>query len=586
MKKALSSLDKKSLLELAKQVQDLQKALGDKGPKNDDELWQLLKDEYGLTMPRNPVCDGHTTPFQLIADLFFNRTGSAFAVANRGGSKTFAIAILHVLNGTYKRNFDSITVGAIMAQSNRAYEHFRNLTIRHQDAVAQSKITATYFKLGGKLEIVPGSISAVNGPHTQLVHVDELELMDPTVFSESRQISVAKTLEDGTVYKSQDVLTSTRKRPGGPVQKTIDKIEEAMANGEEPPYTLYMWCVFDVAKKVDNCQVANPDMDPCDTCDCDKVSSGKWEDGSKRTFDQVCKGKLAKSEGWIPLDSMHNTFRTSNRDIWEAQQECLKPSREGLIFPTFSKETHGIRDFEPDPDNGPIYQGIDFGGTNPFASLWCQVLKTDVVVKSYNNEDIILREGSRVFFDEIYKAELSNTDFAELIVDKEYYWKSKYERWAVQDRFADPAGKAARLELARYKPGIKTHFKATREVDEHIKQWKFLVDNDLFYVDLAACPMVVAEMEVWAWQEKKEGEFNETQKPVKDFDHAVDAGRYVIANIAKIELVNSKKLGLLPESVKWGITGPKRKWQPKASSANTEPWRRKLGGTINDARRF
>lgn len=578
LKKALKGFDRKKLIELAQAVQTLEAMKGDKGPQNDDELWQWMKDELNLEMPRNAVTEGHKTPFDLIADLYFQRTYAAFGLASRGGSKTFAAAVVHVLNGKYKKDFDAITVGAIMAQSNRAYEHFTKLMRRFDGAVKSSTITRTRFLLGGILEIVAGTISAVNGPHVQLMHLDEIELMDPQVLQEALQIPVAKKLDDGSYYQPQVVITSTRKRPGGPVQKILDGIEDSISKGEQPQYDLYKWNVYDVSQRVPNCRIANPDLPEDQKCQCHKVVSGKWDDGSPRRFDQACGGKLGRSEGWITLEDNHNTFRTSNRDIWEAQQECKKPSKEGLVYPLFNKELHGVRGYEPWPEFGPIYTGIDVGSTNPNAVEWIQVLNQPVKVMRYDNTEIEMPEGSHVIFDEIYQAEISNTELAGLIVAKENYYRANFEGWEVADRFVDPAGKAARLELRKYKPAIFTHFYATREPEEHIKVQKHLIENDLLYVDLENAPMFVEEIEVYRYEEPKPGDLDKPVKPVKEFDHALDAARYGIANIYMIELKRAKYAHAAPSSASRGLGRTIKKFNPKASDMGTEPWRKKMTG--------
>lgn len=551
---------------------------GDKGPQNDDELWEWFKEHHGIEMPRNAVTEGHSTPFQLIADVYFQRTHAAFGLAARGAGKTHSGAICHSLNGMYKRDYDAISVGAIMAQSNRAYEHFTRMMRNFESSIKSSTITRTRFILGGILEIVPGSIAAVNGPHTQMLYLDEVELMDQQVFQEAMNIPVSKTLEDGTYYKPQVLITSTRKRPGGPVQKILDQIEDAVARGEKPPYDLYKWNCYDVAQNVPNCRVANPDLPEEEKCNCNEVISGKWEDGTTRTFDQACGGKLVRSEGWITLDQLHGIFKTSNRDIWEAQQECKKPSKEGLVYPLFNKELHGIRNYEPRPEFGPIYQGIDVGSTNPNAVEWIQVLECPVIVTRYDNQEIELPVGARVFFDEIYKAEISNTELAEMIVAKERYYEAKYEGWKVEDRFVDPAGKAARLEFRKYKPPLVTHFYATREVSEHIKWQKHLIENDMLFVDLDGCPMFIEEIEIYHYPEQKAGDLDKPDAPEKEYDHALDAGRYGIANIHMIELKKAKYAHATPSSASYGVGGVIKKFSPKASDMGTESWRKGMVG--------
>ena len=82
-------------------------------------------------------------------------------------------------------------------------------------------------------------------------------------------------------------------------------------------------------------------------------------------------------------------------------------------MPTFSEQRNGLKDFLPDPANGPIFQSVDWGGTNPHAVNWYQLLAYEIEVITFLDETKRLREGSLVCFDEIYKAEIGNTALGE-----------------------------------------------------------------------------------------------------------------------------------------------------------------------------
>lgn len=236
---ALGKMSKKELLELARTQAELQKRLANEGPTTDDELHAWIKRELNIDIPRVAVCEGHTSPFQFLADLYFRRMTSAVAMANRGGSKTMLVALLHYLSCTFRPGIEACSVGAIEAQARRAYLHMqRFLDIKGRENLSSNTMVDTRWKNGSRVEVLPGTISAVNGPHPQIVHVDEVELMDPDVFQESRQMS-----STNGKYPAQDIITSTRKRGHGPMQKLIDSIKDAESKGLEPPYQLRVWCV-------------------------------------------------------------------------------------------------------------------------------------------------------------------------------------------------------------------------------------------------------------------------------------------------------------------------------------------------------
>lgn len=533
LRKRLASMTKEELVEMTKRAKALEKALSIAGPKNDDELHAWVKRNLGLHIPRVSVCSHHNAPFDFLADLYFERTQSALLMANRGGSKTFLVALLHLINSLFKPGIESCTVGAIEQQARRAYMHLQKLLEKYgSDQVAAAIQSETRFRNGSRVEILPGTINAVNGPHPQKVHADEVELMDAEVFDESRNMSQGARI-NGKLVKAQDIITSTRKRGHGQMQALLNEIAEAKLNGNEPPYELYQWCIFEAAERVPNCQVADPNC--ADKCPCHDVVKGRWENGSSRTLRDVCQGRLARSDGWIPLNDIINTFTKTSVAIWEAQQECIKPSLEGLVVPQFARERQGIRRWFADPVYGPIFMSVDFGGTNPHAVNWYQLLRHEIEATNFQGQKVRLREGSLVCFDEIYRAEIGNWKLAKLIVERELRWKEMFPRWKVLKRFADPASKAARLDFAKHDPPLPTVFRVTREQPEHIKAIVNLFEDERFYVDTDRCPMFCEEIEAWHYPDKKPEFVDDPDIPVDDFNHCMSNFRYGVANILSME---------------------------------------------------
>src|SRR5574337_1025824 len=132
---------------------------------------------------------------------------------------------------------------------------------------------------------------------------------------------------------------------------------------------------------------------------------------------------LAKSEGFIKLVDVQKKFLLNEQETWEAQLECSKPETGGMVFPMFTHDRHGIKWYEPYPDNGPIYMGVDWGGTNPHAVTWYQVLDEDMVLYGKDDEKgkptKKVKAGTRVAFDEIYVANISPEQLGEAVLSKE-----------------------------------------------------------------------------------------------------------------------------------------------------------------------
>lgn len=584
LKTRLNSMNKRDLLEIVQTMDALEKELDLKGPQTNDDLHKWIYDQFDINIPRIAVCEGHCAPFDFLADLFFVRTTSAMALANRGGAKTFMVALLHRCNAEFKTKVESLTGGATEAQSKRCFAHLDKLVnVKNGEKSIISKTkTEILWRNGCKTEIVAGTPAAFNGPHPHIVHVDEQEIMDPLAFAESRNCAQSSNV-GGKIIQAQDIITSTRKWAIGPMQSLLDDIQACKVAGTKPPYDLYTWCIFEVAQPNKKCQIAYPEGN-CGKCDCDKISKGEWDDGTTRYLTDVCQGKFARSDGWVIWDDVVRLFKNNSREVWEAQQQCSRPSTSGIVLPQFSLERNGIQGFQPDPDNGPIYQGIDFGATNPNAVLWVQVLRYDVEALSTTGNKIILKEGSRVFFDEYYMAEIPNVILGDNIVRKERIWREIFPTFSVKGRFADPQGRSARLDLLAHVPSIPTTWHTNRDVAGQIKIAKELIEDKKFYVDFQKCPMMIEEIGFWHYPKRKAGvQYDNPEIPVDDFDHTMSAMRYSLSNIHALEKSHTTGIPTAtgdPQETAKRLQDLRDSLPGNFNMPNTEKWRLSLGGPI------
>lgn len=535
MLELLGSLSDEELEELLKAQEELARRLAEYGPQNDDELHAWILSELGINIPRSSVCEGHDPPFNFIADLYFERVDAVLAMGNRGGGKTMLVAILHWLNSLFKPGVESCTFGATEAQSLRCYAYIKGWIYdengKKRDEVISSLMRETVFADGSKIEVLPGTPDAVNGPHPQKAHADEIELMREDTWKESRNMTMSRRLKDGRFVRPQDICTSTRKGPNGRMQKLIDEIREAIAAGFKPPRKLYQWCIKETAEQVINCQCANPDLPETDRCPCAKIRKGDWDDGSPRLLMHICNGDFHKSRGWQPFEDVIKQFNENDRETFEVQQLCLKPELRYHYLPKFDETIHCFRNYSPDPANGPIFTSVDWGGTNPHAVNWYQYLKFEIeveaAVQTPFRKKIRISKGSIICFDEIYKAEIGNTRLGMIVKMKESAYKREWgPMWHVEERFADPQGKAAKLDWKSI--GLYTKWHVTREFEEHIKVITDLFDANAFYIASDKCPMWIREAKEWR-------RHSTTGLQIDTFNHCMSNFRYAVANIAKLK---------------------------------------------------
>lgn len=592
MLEIVQNLSDDDLKEMLEAHAHLEQRLSESGPQTDDELHEWMKFELGIDVPRVAVCENHQAPFTFLADLYFERIDAALAVANRGGSKTFLVAVLHWLNSRFKPGIESCTFGAIEAQSFRAYAHLKGWVFdekgNKKPEIVSSLMRETIFTNGSKIEVLGSTPEAVNGPHPQIAHADEIELMRDDTWAESRNMTISKKIRNGRVVNPQDIATSTRKGPSGRVQELIDEIEKAISEGYKPPRKLYIWCIKETASQVKNCQIARPDIPEKLKCPCHTIRKGEWEDGSPRLLSDVCQGDFYKSRGWQPYGDIVKQFTENDRVTFEVQQLCDKPEMRFHYVPNWRDDKHCIRNFEPDPKNGPIFLAVDWGGTNPHAVNWYQLLAYEIEVECWvqPNPDAApvtkrIPEGTLICFDEIYIAEIGNEKLGEMVKEKEARYKSKFSGFKVYERFADPQGKAARMDWKA--AGLKTSWHTTREFDEHIKAIRAMFEDDLFYVAGDKCPMFVQEIHAWRADPK-------TGNQIDKFNHCMSNFRYAVANIKKVKRRAIGAQGGAPaaRSIPRRATVTRKDSGPvafKGQNDEFDNWRKSLGEPVTRVNR-
>jgi hypothetical protein len=191
MLELLQTLDDDALKELLRNSEELEQRLAEHGPQTDDELYAWIKSEFGIDLPRKSVCPDHDPPFKFLADLYFERVGAVLAMGNRGGGKTLLVAILHWLNSIFKPGCESCTFGATEAQSLRCYAYIKGWIYvdgEKRPEIVSTLMRKTLFTNTSDVEVLPGTPDAVNGPHPQKAHADEVELMREDTWKESRNM--------------------------------------------------------------------------------------------------------------------------------------------------------------------------------------------------------------------------------------------------------------------------------------------------------------------------------------------------------------------------------------------------------------
>ena len=441
---------------------------------------------------------------------------------------------LHGAKCRWRPRYSSCICGATEKQSARGYAEFQRFTQFIADEIIDSLQKKTEWVNGSETEVITGTVKGVNGPHPHFAQFDELELSTKEVFEE--WLNMSQGTEE---YTGQNFLSSTRKFAYGLIQEIVKEADDAKSKGEAPAWDVMIFCVFETMQNQPNCGVEDENGDLL--CGCDKVVKGTWparegELEKPRTFASVCDGRGQKAQGFVPLRDIHRRFKSMGRRVWEAQQECLRPSSEGLVHAWWDPELYGLPKWLPRKEYGPVYRSWDWGGTNPHAVIWYQVLKVPVILE-VEDEIWKLPEGAMIAFDEIYHPGGGFYGLGLEVMERTKLWHEYGYDFDVVMDFCDPAGASAKEDVARAArdhnypaPSWRMHPVGVEiSVEKHI-EWG---EDGLLYTVVPNCPNLVREREVYHWPDTKPG-MPPPKRPVEVDDHTVDAERYYVWNYYKL----------------------------------------------------
>jgi PBSX family phage terminase large subunit len=191
---------------------------------------------------------------------------------------------------------------------------------------------------------------------------------------------------------------------------------------------------------------------------------------------------------------------------------------EGLVY-QFDKDKHvtKIQDMENLEKYGRWYISVDYGTLNPFsAGLWCMYEGRAIRVKEYYYSG---RSSSSTLTDEEYYAELEKL-------------AGKLDIQAV---VVDPSAASFIATIRRH--GRFSVRKAKNNVLPGIRITASLLKAGLLQID-ESCEDTIREFGLYRWDDK-----GETDRVIKENDHAMDDIRYFCATVVRRDLDVQEQLG-------------------------------------------
>lgn len=187
-----------------------------RGPRSDEELYELVKALWGICIPRNKTCSDHDAPFDAFAAAYFRRSPSILIHGSRGLSGKSRLMSILGLTVASVLGSDVNIVGGSLNQSINIHNTMRNAwESDHAPRYLIREETATRIKLTNQATIMPltASQKTVRGPHPPSLLLDEIDEMDLAIFDASLGQPMPQENWRGETIRPMTVMTSTWQYP-------------------------------------------------------------------------------------------------------------------------------------------------------------------------------------------------------------------------------------------------------------------------------------------------------------------------------------------------------------------------------------
>jgi hypothetical protein len=218
-----------------------------RGPKTDDELYELVKAMWGHTIPRHKVCSDHDAPFDAFAEAYFRRMPSILIHGSRGLSGKSRLMSILGLTVASVLGSDVNIVGGSLNQSINIHNTMRSAwESEHAPKYLIKEETATRIRLTNKSIIMPltASQKSVRGPHPPSLLLDEIDEMELAIFDASLGQPMPQENWKGDIIRPMTVMTSTWQYP----DKTFAEVQQRFMDRDDK---IFRWCYKDTSNPID-----------------------------------------------------------------------------------------------------------------------------------------------------------------------------------------------------------------------------------------------------------------------------------------------------------------------------------------------
>lgn len=199
----------------------------------------------------------------------------------------------------------------------------------------------------------------------------------------------------------------------------------------------------------------------------------------------------------IPKEEIDEARNQLTEDQFAQEYLADFRKQEGLVYKEFNRKNHIYS--EADIDEAEFIAGVDFGYTNPTCVL-----------------DIVRDRQDRYWVTgEWYKVGKTHEQVAEYIANQDY-----------NKVFPDPASPEAIKILEDKRVNVYEVVKGQDSISTGIQKVRELFKQRRLFIH-ESCKNLIWELETYSYPEKKSMK-NESETPIKENDHALDALRYAL----------------------------------------------------------
>jgi len=341
---------------------------------------------YGLRVPTEPVCCGHTAPGEFLAMWYYDRPAMSLVHGPRGGGKSMLKGFDSKLKSERFPKLQTRILGGSMAQSEQIYnalKHFQQACPDLDQIDVLTKLKATFLN-GSEVAVLSASTKQVHGPHVQELCLDEIDEIDEDV----REGSIPMAMAINGIPASIS-MTSTWHRIAGPMAELIKR-------GQEGAFPVKTFCAFEILERCPESRSGPATGDERAYEACPACPILKWCHADIETTGGP---KAKRSSGHYAIGDLISKAAVMSPRRFESDLLCMRPRAAGMWFSQFDHTLHVQESAEYDR-NVPVHCSIDTG-VYTFA-VWFQVKRSwdNTAVKvnvfgEYFAEDISAEQNGR-----------------------------------------------------------------------------------------------------------------------------------------------------------------------------------------------